>query len=59
MLLKLIAIAFVVATTGRVLFRRQWQGLGRWLQRFVDLTLVLIAVVLGTQWILIALGRGS
>lgn len=54
MLFKLIAIGFVAATAGRVLFRRQWQGLGRWLQRFVDLTLVVLAVVLGVQWILIA-----
>jgi len=54
MLLKIIAAIFVVATVGRLFFRRRWGELGRWFQRAVDLTLVVLAVVLTVQWILIA-----
>jgi hypothetical protein len=54
MLFKIIAGAFVVATVGRLFFRKQWKELGTWFQRAVDLTLVVLAVVLAVQWILIA-----
>lgn len=54
-LIKLIAAAFVASVVARVLFRQKWQGLGRWFQRLVDVTLVVLALVLGTQWVLIAL----
>jgi hypothetical protein len=54
MLLKIIAGTFVVATVGRLFFRRQWRDLGKWFQRAVDLTLVVLAIVLAAQWIVIA-----
>ena len=54
MLVKIIAAAFVAATVARLFFRRQWRDLGKWFQRAVDLTLVVLAIVLAAQWILIA-----
>lgn len=54
MLIKVIAGAFVVASVGRLFFRKQWRDLGRWFQRAVDLTLVVLAIVLAIQWIAIA-----
>lgn len=54
MLFKIIAAAFVVASIGRLFFRKQWHDLGKWFQRAVDLTLVVLAIVLAAQWIAIA-----
>ncbi len=54
MLTKLIAIAVVGALVGRVFLRPQLEGLSRWFKHFVDVTLVVIAVVYGVQLIIMA-----
>lgn len=54
-LLKFIAIAFVALSAVRVLLPARWVEFGRFYRRFVDLTLVLLALTFGTQLLLIAL----
>jgi hypothetical protein len=52
-LLKLIAMVFVGVSVGRILFKPQMAGLGLWLSRVVDTTLIVIAVVLVVQMAII------
>ncbi len=49
MLTKLLALLFIGTVLGRVFLRPQLRGLGRWLGRVVDVTLVVLAVVYGAQ----------
>ncbi len=54
-LFKLIAIAFVAGSAGRVLFGWRLKGMGQWFRRFIDLTLLLLVIVFGLQLLLLAL----
>ncbi len=52
MLSKLLALIFIAILVGRVLLRPQFKELGRWFNRFVDVTLIVIAVVYGAQLVM-------
>ena len=53
MLLKLVAIGFVAVSVGKIFFKPQMEGLGKWFSHVVDTTLIVIAVVLVVQMALI------
>ena len=53
MLLKLIAIGFVAISVGKVFFKPQMEGLGKWFSHLLDTTLIVIAIVLVVQLVLI------
>lgn len=53
MLLKLIAIGFVALSVGKIFFKPQMEGLGKWFSRLLDTTLIVIAIVLVVQLTLI------
>ncbi|MEM6989928.1 MAG: hypothetical protein AAF721_05510 [Myxococcota bacterium] len=55
MLFKLIATLFLLGIVGRVLFPSRWKGMGEWFRRFIDLTLVLLAIAFGAQLIMVAM----
>lgn len=57
MITKLIALAFVAILAGRVFFRPRLRELGQWLSRFVDVTLVVLAVVYGTMLVKLMLAQ--
>jgi len=49
MFTKILALVLVGLVVGRVLFRPRLRELGRWFNRFVDVSLVVLAVVYGAQ----------
>lgn len=57
MVTKLIAFAIVAILAGRVFFRPKLRELGAWFNRFVDVTLIVLAVVYGTMLVKILLDR--
>lgn len=57
MVTKLIAVAFIAIFAGRVFFRPRLKELGAWFSRFVDVTLLVLAVVYGTMLVKILLNR--
>ncbi|MEX1366211.1 MAG: hypothetical protein AB1Z98_24005 [Nannocystaceae bacterium] len=57
MITKLIALAFVAILAGRVFFRPRLRELGQWFSRFVDVTLVVLAVVYGTMLVKLMLAQ--
>lgn len=56
---KILAIVLLAATVGRWLLGNRRRELSRWLQRFVDVSLVVIAGALAVQLILLAIRSAS
>ncbi|MEM7153882.1 MAG: hypothetical protein AAF799_13620 [Myxococcota bacterium] len=52
MISKTLALIFIGAVAGRVFLRPQLKELGRWFSHFVDVALVVIAVVYGVQLVM-------
>ncbi|MCB9714830.1 MAG: hypothetical protein H6712_13265 [Myxococcales bacterium] len=57
MVTKLIALAFVAIVLGRVLLGARLRELSAWFHRFIDVTLVVLAVVYGTWLVRLLLSR--
>lgn len=53
MLIKVVALLFVLGMAGRVLFPSRWKGLGVWFKRFIDLTLIALFLAFGIQLLMI------
>ena len=58
MISKTLALIFVAAVAGRVFLRPQLKELGRWFNHFVDVALLVIAVVYGVQLIMMLTRMG-
>lgn len=56
MLTKILTVLLLGTLVTRLLLRGPWwKGLGQWFKRFVDVALVVLAVVYGAQLLVLAL----